>query len=45
VVQGYVTVEAARRDYGVVVDATTLRLDVEATARLRAERQAGKLAA
>lgn len=34
--QGYVSVEGARRDYGVVVDADTHRLDVDATAEARA---------
>ncbi len=35
--QGYVSVEAARRDYGVVCDPDTLALDAEATAKLRDE--------
>jgi len=32
---GYVSVEAARRDYGVVIDAVSLELDAPATQRLR----------
>ncbi len=35
VVNGYVTVEGARRDYGVVIDPVTWRLDEASTARLR----------
>ncbi len=34
--QGYVTPEAAFRDYGVVCDAATLAVDVEASQRIRA---------
>ncbi len=34
--EGYVSIEAARRDYGVVIDEATLRLDQAATATLRA---------
>jgi N-methylhydantoinase B len=33
--QGYVTVEGAQRDYGVVIDPATLEVDEAATARLR----------
>ena len=33
---GFVSVEAARRDYGVVVDAATFAVDEAATAELRA---------
>ena len=33
---GYVSVKTARRDYGVVIDARTLRVDAGATAALRA---------
>lgn len=36
VVQGYVTAEAARRDYGVVLDPDTLDVDEAATVALRA---------
>ncbi len=36
----YVSIEGAERDYGVVVDPTTLRVDDTATARLRAARRA-----
>ena len=38
VLDGFTTVELAERDYGVVIDAETLSVDVEATRRLRAER-------
>ena len=34
--QGYVTPEAAFRDYGVVCDAATLTVDIEASERIRA---------
>lgn len=37
VAQGYVTVEVARRDYGVVLDPDTLGVDEAATAALRAD--------
>jgi N-methylhydantoinase B len=33
--EGYVSVTAAKRDYGVVVDAATMRLNEEATRALR----------
>jgi N-methylhydantoinase B len=36
VLNGYVSLEAARRDYGVAIDAERLTLDVETTASLRA---------
>jgi len=35
VVEGYVSIEKAKEDYGVIVDPKTLRVDVEATKRLR----------
>ncbi|MGB9627886.1 MAG: hydantoinase B/oxoprolinase family protein [Thermodesulfobacteriota bacterium] len=35
VVEGYVSVEKAREDYGVMIDPKTLKADVEATKRLR----------
>ncbi len=35
---GYVSLEAARRDYGVVLNAVDLSINAEATARLRSER-------
>jgi N-methylhydantoinase B len=38
VLAGYVSVEGARRDYGVALDPHTLELDPTATAALRAER-------
>ena len=40
VVEGYVSVEAARRDYGVVIDPVTQAVDRVATAELRSTRQA-----
>jgi N-methylhydantoinase B len=35
VVQGYVTAERAREDYGVVIDARTMKVDLAATNELR----------
>ncbi len=35
VLEGYVSIEKAKEDYGVIVDPKTLRVDVEATKRLR----------
>ena len=35
---GYVSAERAREDYGVVIDPGTLKVDLEATMRLRAEK-------
>ena len=35
VVNGYVSIEAARRDYGVAIDRDSLELDEKETARLR----------
>jgi N-methylhydantoinase B len=35
VVRGYVSLDAAREDYGVVLDPTTFQVDADATARLR----------
>jgi N-methylhydantoinase B len=35
VVKGYVSLEKAREDYGVVIDPKTLTLDEEATQKLR----------
>lgn len=40
VLDGYVSVEEARRVYGVVLDRKTLRVDVNKTKRLRANRRA-----
>ncbi len=37
--QGYVSIEKAEKDYGVVVDAAALAVDAEATRRLRARRR------
>lgn len=39
--EGYVSLEAARADYGVVLDPETLALDSEETARLRASAKGG----
>jgi N-methylhydantoinase B len=38
VVNGYVSIEKAREDYGVVIDPTTLKVDLEETDKVRAER-------
>ena len=38
VFDGFTTVERARDDYGVVIEPAPMRLDEEATRRLRAER-------
>ena len=38
VLDGFTTIELADRDYGVVIDPETMRLDAEATTRLREER-------
>ena len=35
VVDGYISVEQARRDYGVAIDAARMEVDAEATAQLR----------
>jgi N-methylhydantoinase B len=35
VLEGYVSVEGARRDYGVVVDPGTMKVDIDATLALR----------
>ncbi|MEW5933235.1 MAG: hydantoinase B/oxoprolinase family protein [Bacillota bacterium] len=40
VLEGFVSPEAAERDYGVVLDPVTMEVDEEATARLRAARRA-----
>jgi 5-oxoprolinase (ATP-hydrolysing) len=40
VLDGFTTLELAERDYGVVIDAATLTIDVDATERVRAERTA-----
>ena len=37
VVNGYVSLDAARDDYGVVIDAATMTIDDAATAALRSE--------
>jgi N-methylhydantoinase B len=39
VIDEYVSIEAARRDYGVVIDPVTLLVDETATARERSERR------
>ena len=41
VVRGYVSLERARQDYAVVVDAETMQVDVAETERLRGERREG----
>jgi len=38
VVNGYVSIERAREDYGVVVDPDSLRVDIAATLKLRKEK-------
>ena len=38
--QGYISVDAAERDYAVVINAATMEVDEEATAALRREREA-----
>jgi N-methylhydantoinase B len=38
VVNGYVSIEKARGNYGVVIDPTTLKVDLAETEKLRAER-------
>jgi N-methylhydantoinase B len=38
VVNGYVSVDRARDDYGVVIDPDTLKVDIAATLRLREEK-------
>ena len=43
--QGYVTIEGARQDYGVVIDPRTLDVDVNATATLREKLQGQALEA
>jgi 5-oxoprolinase (ATP-hydrolysing) len=45
VLDGFTTVELAERDYGVVVDAESLALDVEATQSLRAARTGDRVSA
>jgi len=40
--QGYVSAEAARAEYGVVVDPVSFAVDEKATQRLRGRRAAGK---
>jgi N-methylhydantoinase B len=35
VIEGYVSLEKAREEYGVVIDSKTLKIDTEATKRLR----------
>lgn len=42
VIRGYVSLESAYRDYGVVLDPNTLEVDAEATARRRAELRAAR---
>jgi N-methylhydantoinase B len=35
VLNGYITIEKAKEDYGVIIDPTTMMVDTKATARLR----------
>ena len=42
VLEEYVSAEAARNEYGVVLDPETLVIDQEGTARLRAELRKGR---
>jgi N-methylhydantoinase B len=35
VIEGYVSIEAAKKDYGVVIDPKTMKVDEEATKKLR----------
>ncbi len=37
VLEGYVSIERARKDYGVVINPKTLKVDTEATKRLRGQ--------
>ena len=39
VMNGYVSIERARQDYGVVIDPATLKVDIAATLRLREEKR------
>ena len=39
VFNGYVSVERAREDYGVVIDSVTFNVNIEETQKLRAERK------
>jgi len=39
VLDGYVTLEGAREDYGIVIDTATMSLDIAATERLRREKR------
>ena len=39
VVEGYVSIEKAREDYGVVIDPRTLKVDIEATQKLRGKQE------
>jgi len=41
VLEGYVSIEAAKKDYGVVIDPKTMKVDTDATKRLRAESASG----
>jgi N-methylhydantoinase B len=34
-IEGYVSIEAAKKDYGVVIDLNTMKVDEEATRKLR----------
>jgi N-methylhydantoinase B len=41
VICGYVSIERAREDYGVIIEPETLKVDLAATIRLRAEKGIG----
>jgi N-methylhydantoinase B len=36
-IEGYVSIEAVKKDYGVVIDPKTLKVDVEETKKLRGQ--------
>jgi N-methylhydantoinase B len=38
VLEGYISVEKAKEDYGVVIDPMTMKVDREATQRLRSQK-------
>jgi N-methylhydantoinase B len=40
VIQGYVSMEKAREDYGVVIDPSTMKLDLSTTEELRKSMEA-----
>ena len=38
VINGYVSIEKAREDYGVVIDPATLKVDLDATENIRSNK-------